>query len=133
MLGHTKEVLGELSDKTMSFTFSMLQVPESERPVYDFEFTSGMFELNSDRQLVVRTESLDRDSPNQPVLTLQVRDKRLFMEKQTQEKSDFNARENSNGVVMRWSEICNLDNVQRPLPRLSFSRRAPHSTGFTAQ
>ena len=74
-----------------------------------------MFKLNSDRQLVVRTESLDRDSPNQPVLTLQVRDKRLFMEKQTQEKSDFNARENSNGVVMRWSEICNLDNVQRPL------------------
>ena len=50
----------------------MLQVPESERPVYDFEFTSGMFDLNSDRQLVVRTDNLDRDSPNQPVLTLQV-------------------------------------------------------------
>ena len=50
----------------------MLQVPESERPVYDFEFTSGMFELNSDRQLVVKTDNLDRDSPNQPVLTLQV-------------------------------------------------------------
>ena len=48
-------------------------VPESERPVYDFEFTSGMFELNSDRQLVVKTDNLDRDSPNQPVLTLQVR------------------------------------------------------------
>ena len=52
----------------------MLQVPESERPVYDFEFTSGMFELNSDRQLVVKTDNLDRDSPNQPVLTLQVGD-----------------------------------------------------------
>ena len=52
----------------------MLQVPESERPVYDFEFTSGMFELNSDRQLVVSTDNLDRDSPNQPVLTLQVGD-----------------------------------------------------------
>ena len=89
---------------------SPLQVPESERPIYDFEFTSSMFELSSDRQLVVRTESLDRDSPNQPVLTLQVRDK-----KQSQEKIDFNARENSNGFVMRWSEICNLDNVQRPL------------------
>ena len=50
----------------------MLQVPESERPVYDFEFTSGMFELNSDRQLVVKADNLDRDSPNQPVLTLQV-------------------------------------------------------------
>ena len=50
----------------------MLQVPESERPVYDFEFTSGMFDLNSDRQLVVKTDNLDRDSPNQPVLTLQV-------------------------------------------------------------
>ena len=56
----------------MSFIFLMLQVPESERPVYDFEFTSGMFELNSDRQLVVKTDNLDRDSPNQPVLTLQV-------------------------------------------------------------
>ena len=56
----------------MSFIFLMLQVPESERPVYDFEFTSGMFDLNSDRQLVVRTDNLDRDSPNQPVLTLQV-------------------------------------------------------------
>ena len=50
----------------------MLQVPESERPVYDFELTSGMFELNSDRQLVVKADNLDRDSPNQPVLTLQV-------------------------------------------------------------
>ena len=86
-----------------------MQVPESERPIYDFEFTSGMFELNSARQLVVRTESLDRDSPNQPVLTLQV----IIMEKQSQEMSDFNARENSNGVVMSRSEIRNLDNVQR--------------------
>lgn len=50
-----------------------MQVPESERPDYDFEFTSAMFELNSDRQLVVRTDNLDRDRPNQPVLTLQVR------------------------------------------------------------
>ena len=49
-----------------------MQVPESERPIYDFEFTSSMFELNSGQQLVVRTENLDRDSPNQPVLTLQV-------------------------------------------------------------
>ena len=49
-----------------------------------------MFELNSARQLVVRTESLDRDSPNQPVLTLQV----IIMEKQGQEMADFYAREN---------------------------------------
>ena len=69
-----------------------------------------MFELNSARQLVVRTESLDRDSPNQPVLTLQV----IIMEKQGQEMADFYARENSNGVVMSWSEIRTLDNVQRP-------------------
>ena len=85
-----------------------------------------MFELNSARQLVVRTESLDRDSPNQPVLTLQV----IIMEKQGQAMGDFYARENLNGVVMSRSEIRNLDNVQR---LLSFSRRDPHSTWSAAQ
>ena len=52
----------------------VLQGPEPRpRDDYRLEFTTDQFSTNSDSELIVNLPNLDRDTPGQPMLMLQVR------------------------------------------------------------
>ena len=59
---------------TFSVTDADLALAAAEaRPEYEFEITSDMFRLDGEGRLVVSTDTLDRDKPNQAELMVQVR------------------------------------------------------------
>ena len=58
---------------TFSVTDADLALAAAEaRPEYEFEITSDMFRLDGEGRLVVSTDTLDRDKPNQAELMVQV-------------------------------------------------------------
>ena len=50
----------------------LAQAAAGARPEYEFEITSDMFRLDGEGRLVVNTDTLDRDKPNQAELMVQV-------------------------------------------------------------
>ena len=50
----------------------LAQAAAAARPEYEFEITSDMFRLDGEGRLVVNTDTLDRDKPNQAELMVQV-------------------------------------------------------------